>query len=120
MLISKDALRTLHRALEAWSCSSPRQHSLLMVPFDSHAQLQKKTVYQLVLFGSRLAGERKSKQLFSLERHLHVAVETNKPVAKKAWNDVMPVIASGNASGLLEISNQLKSCERKKKHTKKT
>lgn len=47
---------------------------MLMVPFDSHAQLQKKTVYQLVFFGSRLAGERKSKQLFSLQQHLHVTV----------------------------------------------
>lgn len=29
--------------------------------------------------------------------------ETNKPVAKKALNDVMPGIISGNASGLLWV-----------------
>lgn len=44
--------------------------------------------------------------------------ETNKPVAKKAWNDVMPGIASGNASGLLQIWKQLKSCGKKFKKQK--
>lgn len=119
MLISKDALRTLHRALEAQSCSCTQAAEpcswFHLIPMHSSRKRPCISLCSLAP-GWLVRGKANSS---SYNNICMLLFETNKAVAKKAWNDVTPGIASGNASGLPQIWNQLKSRGRKNTHLKK-